>query len=71
MFTLKISVKKKKEFLDFLTIESNILPDKSYEMKIIFSGNSAIKIYAEIIDVTLDDQGIPWDTKIKPKHKNI
>ena len=63
--------KKKKEFLDFLTIESNILPDKSYEMKIIFSGNSAIKIYAEIIDVTLDDQGIPWDTKIKPKHKNI
>tara|TARA_S200000501_G_C20244454_1_gene491591 strand:+ start:30 stop:470 length:441 start_codon:yes stop_codon:yes gene_type:complete len=62
---------KKKEFLDFLTIESNILPDKSYEMKIIFSGNSAIKIYAEIIDVTLDDQGIPWDTKIKPKHKNI
>ena len=62
---------KKKEFLDFLTIESNILPDKSYEMKIIFSGNSAIKIYAEIIDVTLDDQGTPWDTKIKPKHKNI
>ena len=62
---------KKKEFLDFLTIESNILPDKSYEMKIIFSGNSAIKIYAEIIDVTLDDQGSPWDTKIKPKHKNI
>jgi len=62
---------RKKEFLDFLTIESNILPDKSYEMKIIFSGNSAIKIYAEIIDVTLDDQGIPWDTKIKPKHKNI
>ena len=62
---------KKKEFLDFLTIESNILPDKSYEMKIIFSDNSAIKIYAEIIDVTLDDQGSPWDTKIKPKHKNI
>ena len=66
-----INVTEDKNFLDFLTIESNILPDKSYEMKIIFSGNSAIKIYAEIIDVTLDDQGIPWDTKIKPKHKNI
>ena len=70
VFSKNIS-QKKKEFLDFLTIESNILPDKSYEMKIIFSGNSAIKICAEIIDVTLDDQGIPWDTKIKPKHTNI
>ena len=66
-----ISPKEKIKFLDFLTIESNLLPDKSYEMKIIFSGNSAIKIIAEVIDVTLDDQGDPWESRTKPKHKSL
>jgi hypothetical protein len=54
--------------LDFLTIESNLLPDKSYEIKLIFSGDSVIKIKAEVIDVALDDQGLPWETKTQPKH---
>ena len=63
-----INIKKRKSFLDFLTIESNLLPDKSYEIKFIFSGDSVIKIKAEVIDVTLDDQGSPWDTKTQPKH---
>ena len=63
-----INIKKRKSFLDFLTIESNLLPDKSYEIKLIFSGDSVIKIKAEVIDVTLDDQGSPWDTKTQPKH---
>ena len=45
------------------------MPDKSYEMKLIFSGDSVIKIYSEVIEVTLDDQGLPWDTKAKPKHE--
>ena len=63
-----INIKERKSFLDFLTIESNLLPDKSYEIKLIFSGNSVIKIKAEVIDVTLDDQGSPWDTKTQPKH---
>ena len=57
-----------KNFLDFLTIESNLLPDKSYEIKLIFSGDSVLKIKAEVIDVTLDDQGSPWETKTQPKH---
>jgi len=57
-----------KNFLDFLTIESNLLPDKSYEIKLIFSGDSVIKINAEVIDVTLDDQGAPWESKTQPKH---
>ena len=26
-------------------------------------------IVAEVIEVALDDQGEPWDTKNKPKHK--
>ena len=68
VFSKNISAKKDKTFLDFLTIESNILPDKSYEIKLIFSGDSVIKIKAEVIDVTLDDQGSPWETKTQPKH---
>ncbi|MDA7606198.1 DUF2948 family protein [Pelagibacteraceae bacterium] len=58
----------KKNFLDFLTIESKLLPDKSYEIKLIFSGNAIIKINAEVIDVTIDDQGSPWESKTTPKH---
>ena len=63
-----IKTTNNKNFLDFLTIESNLLPDKSYEIKLIFSGDSVIKISAEVIDVTLDDQGSPWETKMQPKH---
>ena len=57
-----------KNFLDFLTIESNLLPDKSYEIKLIFSGDAVIKIKAEVIDVTLDDQGYSWESKTQPIH---
>ena len=63
-----IEEKKKKNFLDFLTIESTQLPDKSYKIKLIFSGNAAINISVEVIDVTLDDQGSPWESKTSPKH---
>jgi hypothetical protein len=63
-----VSTLNKKKFLDFLTIESKSLPDKSYEIKLIFSGNAIIKINAEVIDVTIDDQGSPWESKTTPKH---
>ena len=63
-----INTKDDKNFLDFLTIESNLLPDKSYEIKLIFSGDSIIKIKVELIDVRLDDQGTPWVSKTEPKH---
>ena len=61
----------KDKFLDFLAIETNITPDNNYEMKIIFAGDSVIKIVSEVIEVTLDDQGEAWDTKNKPKHKSL
>ena len=64
-----INQRKKDKFLDFLAIESHQMPDKNYEMKLIFSGDSIIKVIAEVIEVTLDDQGVPWETKNKPKHK--
>ena len=62
---------KKDQFLDFLAIESNTMPDSNYEMKMIFAGDSIIKIISEVIEVTLDDQGEAWDTKNKPKHKAL
>ena len=62
---------KKDKFLDFLAIETSKMPDNNYEMKIIFAGDSIIRIIAEVIEVTLDDQGEAWDTKNKPKHQVI
>ena len=64
-----INQSKKNKFLDFLTIESRQMPDNNYEMKIVFAGDLIIKIIAEIIEVTLDDQGEAWETKNIPKHK--
>tara|TARA_A100001388_G_C28744306_1_gene488593 strand:- start:1118 stop:1561 length:444 start_codon:yes stop_codon:yes gene_type:complete len=66
-----INQSKKDNFLDFLTIETNKMPDNNYEMNIVFAGNSIIKIVSEAIEVTLDDQGKAWDTKNIPKHKVI
>ena len=64
-----ISQTNKDKFLDFLAIESSLMPDNNYEMKLIFSGDSVIRVVSEVIEVALDDQGEPWDTKNKPKHK--
>ena len=66
-----INQSKGNKFLDFLTIEIKQMIDKNYEMKIVFAGDSIIKILAEVIEVTLDDQGDAWDTKNIPKHKLI
>ena len=66
-----INQSKKDKFLDFLTIETIKMPDNNYEMKIVFAGDSVIKVISEVIEVTLDDQGAAWDTKNIPKHKVI
>jgi len=66
-----INQKKKDRFLDFLAIETSQMTDKNYEMNLIFSGDIIIKIIAEAIEVTLDDQGNPWESKNKPKHRNL
>ena len=60
---------KNDRFLDFLAIETTQMPDKNYEMNIVFAGDSVIKIVSELIEVTLDDQGESWDTKNMPTHK--
>ena len=66
-----INQQKKDKFLDFLAIETNITPDRNYEMKIIFAGDAIIRVKCEIIEVTLDYQGEAWDTKNKPKHNTL
>ena len=64
-----INQSNKDIFLDFLALETNLMPDNNYEMKIVFAGDSIIKVISEVIEVTLDDQGDSWDTKNMPKHK--
>ena len=71
VYSKNINQLKKDKFLDFLTIETHQMPDNNYEMKIVFSGDSVIKVISEVIEVTLDDQGEAWDTKNMPKHKVI
>ena len=71
VFSKNINKIKKDKFLDFLAIETKKMTDNNYEMKIIFAGDSIIKVVSEVIEVTLDDQGEAWDTKNKPKHKVI
>tara|TARA_B100001094_G_C17858399_1_gene636166 strand:+ start:88 stop:531 length:444 start_codon:yes stop_codon:yes gene_type:complete len=66
-----VNQKKKERFLDFLAIETIKMPDKNYEMNLIFSGDVIIKIVTEAIEVTLDDQGKPWESKNKPRHKDL
>ena len=66
-----IDQKKGDRFLDFLAIETEKMPDKNYEMKLIFAGDIVIKLVTEAIDVTLDDQGSPWESKNKPKHEDL
>tara|TARA_Y100000591_G_C21521363_1_gene539480 strand:+ start:116 stop:559 length:444 start_codon:yes stop_codon:yes gene_type:complete len=66
-----INQKKNDRFLDFLAIETLKMPDKNYEMNLIFSGDIIIKLLAEAIEVTLDDQGSPWESKNRPKHEDL
>ncbi len=66
-----VNQKKNDRFLDFLAIETIKMPDKNYEMNLIFSGDAIIKLVIEAIEVTLDDQGLPWESKSKPKHDNL
>ena len=43
-----INQSKKDKFLDFLAIETIKMPDNNYEMKIVFAGDSVIKIISVI-----------------------
>ena len=68
VFSKNLNQKNINRFLDFLAIETKILSDKSYEVKLYFAGDIMIKIQPEVIECSLEDQGEPWDTRNKPKH---
>ena len=66
-----VNQKKNDRFLDFLAIEMFKMPEKNFEMNLIFSGDAAIKLVVEAIEVTLDDQGSSWESKNKPRHDDL
>ena len=56
--------KNTERFLDFLAIETKLLSDKNYEVKLNFAGDILIKLNLEIIECFLEDISDPWETKI-------
>ena len=68
VYSKNINQKNQDRFLDFLAIETNLLSDKSYEIKLNFARNILIKMKAEVIECFLEDLGNAWETKNKPKH---
>ena len=68
VYSKNLNQKNKDRFLDFLAIETKLLSDKSYEIKLNFAGNILIKLNAEVIECFLEDMGEPWETKNKPKN---
>ena len=64
-----INQKKRNKMLELLTIENILLKDKTFKIKLIFSGNSIITVFAEEIEAVLDDLGKSWIVKKAPKHQ--
>lgn len=66
-----INQENKDRFLEFLTIEVDENASNNYNLNLIFAGDALIKITVEVIEVYLDDQGEPWESKTEPKHKIV
>ena len=64
-----INQKKKDKILEFLAIETILMNNSSYKIRLIFAGDSVITVFAEEIDVYLDDLGQSWNVKKAPRHK--
>ena len=65
----KINQKNKNRVLEFLAIKCNEIPNKNYEIKILFAGESIITLVTEFIEVIMHDLGQAWNVKYFPKHK--
>ena len=64
-----INQKKNDRNLELLTIKSRVEENNVYEISLIFSGDSVLLLYSEVIDVILDDQNNYWEVERFPKHK--
>ena len=64
-----INQKSKNKPLEYLAIKSSSIFDNYFKIKIFFSGGGIITIISEVIDVTMNDLGEPWNVKHFPTHK--
>ena len=53
VYSKNLNQKNKDRFLDFLAIETKLLSDKNYEVKLNFAGDILIKLNLEIIKIAL------------------
>ena len=68
VYSKNLNQKNQERFLDFLAIETKLLSDKSYEIKLNFAGGILIRINVDVVECFLEDLGESWETKNKPKH---
>ena len=64
-----INQNQKNRNLELLAIKSSYNQNNLYDTSLIFSGNNAILLKSEEIDVMLDDQEYFWEVKRSPKHR--
>ena len=64
-----INQKNKNKFLECLAIKSDQIFDETHQIGVFFSGNSAITIVSEVVDVVMRDLGSSWNVKHIPIHK--
>ena len=64
-----INQKNRNRTLECLAIKCSPSFNKTYTIKIFFSGGGVITIISEVINIILDDLGKSWNVKHLPLHK--
>ena len=64
-----INQKNNKKPLEYLAIKSSFMSNNFFKIKIFFSGGGIITITSEVIEVSMNDLGKPWNVNYFPLHK--
>ena len=64
-----INQKNPNKILEYLAMKCDTIENGNKKIKIFFSGNGAIILILEAIDVIMNDLGKSWNVKSIPKHK--
>ena len=64
-----INQKNNKKPLEYLAIKSSFMSNNLFKIKIFFSGGGIITIASEVIEVSMNDLGKPWNVNYFPVHK--
>ena len=64
-----INQENKNKPLEYLAIKTSLIFNNIFKTKIFFSGGGMITIISEVIEVTMNDLGKPWNVKYFPTHK--